>query len=67
MNLNYFQDQFEMVKECKDPDIRDKQMSILMNNLEVTYDIPALNDEKFNQANPYVMQLYREVSLARTI
>lgn len=67
MYLNYFQDQFEMVKECKDPNLRDKQLSILMNNLEATYNIPALNDEKFNNNNPYVMQLYREVSLARTI
>lgn len=65
MNLNYFKDQFEMVNECKDPEVKNFQLGILMNNLEQTYNIPAQNDENYNRANPNVMELYKSVSNAR--
>lgn len=66
MNLKYYQDQFDMVNECKDIKSRDNQLSMLMTNLEFKYDIPMVNNAEFNRANPNVMELYRKVSNART-
>lgn len=67
MNLEYYQDQFDMVSQCKDPKSRDNQLSMLMTNMEFTYNIPMVNDEAFNMSNPHVVELYHKVSNARTI
>jgi hypothetical protein len=56
-----------MVSECKNEDARNRQLTILMNNLEREYDIPAYNDEAFNVSNPGIMDLYRAVSTARNL
>lgn len=37
----------------------------LMNDMEVIFKIPALNDERFNEENPEVIILYREISDSR--
>lgn len=46
--------------------IKDIKLANLMTDLELDYQIPMLNDEEFNKSNPYVIQLYRTVSEART-
>ncbi len=37
----------------------------LMNQMEIRYKIPALNDEKFNEENPEVIDLYRQIGDSR--
>lgn len=37
----------------------------LMNDMERIFLIPALNNEKFNEDNPQVINLYREISDSR--
>ena len=65
MNLNYYQDQFAMVNEYKNSEIRDKQLAILMTNMEYEFSVPLLNDETYNKDNPNVIKLYRKVISAR--
>lgn len=46
--------------------LKDKRLAQLMTDLERAYSIPVLNNEEYNQKNPFVVQLYRAVSEART-
>ena len=46
--------------------LKDKRLANLMTDLEQAYDIPILNDEEYNRKNPFVVQLYRAVSEARS-
>lgn len=39
----------------------------LMNDMEQIFKIPALNDEKFNEDNPDVIELYRQISDSRAL
>lgn len=45
--------------------VRDQRLASLMTDLEQCYKIPCINDEGYNKANPYIVQLYRTVSEAR--
>lgn len=39
----------------------------LMNEMEDVFNIPALNNLDFNEENPEVIELYREISKSRRI
>jgi len=39
----------------------------LMNEMEDVFKIPALNDPNFNEENPEVIELYREISKSRRV
>lgn len=67
MNLSYYKDQFDMVSQCKVPEIRDRQLAVIMTNMEVEYGIPSLKNETYCNANPHIVELYQKVSNARTI
>lgn len=47
--------------------LRDKRLAQLMSDLEKAYNIPPLNDEKWNKRNQFVYQLYQAVSEARNL
>ena len=47
--------------------LKDKRLAQLMTDLEQAYNIPILNNEDYNRENPFVVQLYRAVSEARSI
>jgi len=47
--------------------LRDSMLANLMSDLENAYLIPASRNENFEKENPFVMQLYRTVSEARSI
>jgi len=51
--------------ECSDH-IRDVRLANLMTDLEKVYGIPMSHYAEFETQNPFVMQLYRTVSDART-
>lgn len=53
----------EIMKSDK---FKDARLANLMTDLEKAYDIPMVNNDEFNKANPHVMQLYSSVSDART-
>lgn len=38
----------------------------LLNEMELIFKIPALNDQDFNEANPEVMELYRTIGNRRS-
>lgn len=65
--IKSFREQFQMIKECKNEDVRTKQLADLMTEMEGKFNIPLLKDEKYNQANPTVMELYRDISNARIL
>lgn len=46
--------------------LKDKRLAQLMTDLEQAYNIPILNNEDYNRENPFVYQLYRAVSEARS-
>ncbi len=37
----------------------------IMNDMEMEFDIPMINDEAYNKKNADVMELYREVANSR--
>lgn len=41
--------------------------TMLMNDMERVFDIPALNDDEFNEDNPEVINLYRQISDSRAL
>ncbi len=45
---------------------RSVKLAVLMTELEITFKIPMINSDKFNQENPFLMQLYRTISGERT-
>ncbi|OHR68702.1 hypothetical protein HMPREF3291_08620 [Bacillus sp. HMSC76G11] len=44
---------------------RSLKFANLMTELEVNFKIPMINSNRFNQENPYLMQLYRMISNER--
>lgn len=58
-------EQFTMIQQCKNDEFRTFQLRDLMTEMEGRFDIPLLKDEKYNQANPEVIELYLEISNAR--
>ncbi|RAK21111.1 hypothetical protein B0I26_10363 [Anoxybacillus vitaminiphilus] len=53
---------------CNCPDqVKNVRLANLMTDLESAYGIPATRDEQFEKQKPFVMQLYRAVSEARSI
>jgi len=47
--------------------IKDRRLANLMTDLEQAYGIPVLRNIEFEKENPFLMQLYRTVSEARSI
>lgn len=47
--------------------IKDRRLANLMTDLEQAYGIPILRDQEFEKENPFLMQLYRTISEARSI
>lgn len=60
-----FREQFLMIKECKDERIRNKQLGVLMTEMENAFNIPWMRDEEYNRANPVVIRLYQDISNAK--
>lgn len=61
-----YRQRFEQIVECAEPG-RTRQLAVLMSEMEKEYNIPMLKNDAFNAANPEVIKLYREISLARTL
>lgn len=66
VKLNYFNRNFNSIMNC-DTDYRDQKLSKLLTNIESEFSIPAYKDEKYNEENPDVMKLYRNISNERSI
>lgn len=47
--------------------LRNSRLANLMSDLEQAYAIPSTRNEKFEKENPFLMQLYRTISEARSI
>jgi len=47
--------------------VKDRRLANLMTDLEQAYAIPSMRNENFEKENPFLMQLYRTVSEARSI
>lgn len=57
---------YENVRTLKEP-IRTEYLVKLMNDMEVYFKIPMLNNEEYNKKYPHVIHLYRAVSATRDI
>jgi len=55
LNLKYFEEQLEL---GADP-------TVLMNEMEALFGIPAINTKSYNEAHPGVIELYRKISNSR--
>ncbi|GGJ61764.1 hypothetical protein [Virgibacillus salexigens] len=62
--LEAFRNRFNEINESKEP-VRTNRLSILMTDMEQTYNIPNFYSAAFNYHNPQVIKLYRQVSYAR--
>ncbi|WP_245830910.1 hypothetical protein [Sediminibacillus massiliensis] len=58
---------FNEIMECSTGDIRDFRLAALMSDLEERYLIPAFHNEAFEADHPELMQLFRSVSMARSL
>lgn len=65
MDLNQYRNQLSEIEKEENIRTRNIKLSRLMSKMEFDFQIPALNDEKFNEANREVISLYREISNAR--
>ncbi|PLR84629.1 hypothetical protein CVD25_00920 [Bacillus canaveralius] len=65
--LSYTQRFNRIVSSPATQESKDISLSIMMSDLEQTYQIPALQNEKFERQHPTVMQLYRTVSEERSL
>lgn len=65
MDLNEYRNQLSEIKKEENIRKRNIKLSRLMSKMEFDFQIPALNDEKFNEANREVISLYREIANAR--
>ena len=63
--LQSYRERFEEIKNNDEP-IRTNRLVNLMNDLEQSYNIPVFAMAVYEKNNPEVMELYREVSNART-
>lgn len=57
----------EILESNAPQSIKDRRLANLMTDLEQAYGIPILRDQEFEKENPFVMQLYRTISEARSI
>lgn len=66
--LEKFEERFEDITEwSKTSEYREtERLSELMTEMERAFQIPLLNDEKYNKNNSEVILLYRRISEART-
>jgi len=62
-----FTKRFKNILEANTPQVvKDARLANLMSDLESAYNIPMLRSKNFEKQNPFVMQLYRTVSEARS-
>lgn len=64
-NIQSYRDQFLMIKQCKDTRVRNKQLGVLMTEMENEFEIPAFKDAEYNKSHPVIVALYKDVSNAR--
>ena len=64
--MKQYTDRFKEIMGGK-KSLRDVRLANLMTDLEQAYNIPALVDVVYANNNPFVVRLYRTVSLARKI
>lgn len=60
-----YRDQYLMINQCKDERVRNKKLAVLITEMENVFNIPGINDETYNAANPVVITLYQDISNAR--
>lgn len=57
---------FVNVSALREP-MRTDRLVGLMDYMEKYFKIPMMNNEEYNKKNPHIIQLYREISVARDI
>lgn len=67
IKLNYFNRNFNSIMNCDTDYYREQKLSRLLTHVESEFLIPAYKDEKYNEENPDVMELYRNISNERSI
>ena len=64
--LNDFRRKLSSILILDESNIRDYELSILLTKMELEFSIPALKDERYNEENPDVMELYQNISNERS-
>jgi hypothetical protein len=60
-------DRLTSILGIKDESLRERRLVNMMDDLALVYSIPTLNNKAFNEANPFVIKLYRTVSEMRSL
>lgn len=66
-DLEYFANEFAKALLIKKVSMRDRKLVQLMETMQYKYSIPLVSFDKFAEAYPEVISLYRSISLARSI
>jgi len=66
-SLDVWYARFNEIKKIEHEELKDKRLANLMNDLQLAYNIPMLNNPEFNKSNPEVIKLYRKVSRERAL
>jgi hypothetical protein len=66
-NLKEYREKYEIIMFIKDTNIRTLRLSDLMTKMEKEFNIPYLNDIRWNHEHKNVIELYRKISDARKI
>lgn len=60
--LNWTKRLNEITNSSLPDEMKNQRLSVLIADLEMTYEIPVLKNSQFEQNNPFVMQLYDTTS-----
>lgn len=64
--LGPYKERFNSADDLPKPQ-RTLELSAIMTELELDFRIPILNNEHFNQSNKEIMELYKNISMARDL
>jgi hypothetical protein len=67
MTLAQLNERYEAIMREQDDNKRDKQLAVLMTEMERQYKIPMQRSEAWEEQNRTVIALYRKISLSRTL
>lgn len=68
VNLKEYEQKYGILMDSDMPiDRRDRQLSKLMTQIEKSFKIPSINDERWNSHNKEVIELYRKISNSRSL
>jgi hypothetical protein len=67
MELEYYQEKFDKLTDMKKGSRRDMLLANIMTQMEANFKIPLMQNLDWEEENPKIINLYREISFSRTL